>query len=80
MATALKNKLQNSYQKKFIFNADSIAQFTAFSLQMTSKKNLHLPMTEKMSKGIFSLPLYPKLKYSEAYKVAEVLKNIVKTI
>jgi hypothetical protein len=42
IATALKNKLQNSDQKKFIFNADSIAKFTAFSLQMTVKKNLLL--------------------------------------
>jgi hypothetical protein len=41
-ASALKNKLQNSYQKKFIFNADSISKFTAFSLQMTTKKDLLL--------------------------------------
>ena len=47
---------------------------------MTKKKNLHLPITEKMSKGIFSLPLYPKLKYSEAYKFVKILKNVVKAI
>ena len=42
IATTLKNKLQNSYKKKFNFNADSIARFTAFSLQMTTKKDLLL--------------------------------------
>jgi len=42
IATTLKNKLQNSYKKKFNFNADSIAKFTAFSLQMTTKKDLLL--------------------------------------
>ena len=47
---------------------------------MAKKKNLHLPITEKMSKGIFSLPLYPKLKYSEAYKFTKILKNIIKAI
>ena len=47
---------------------------------LTKRKNLHLPITEKMSKGIFSLPLYPKLKYSEAYKITKILKTILKTI
>jgi len=42
IAITLKNKLQNSYQKNFIFNADSIEKFTAFSLQMTAKKDLLL--------------------------------------
>ena len=47
---------------------------------MTKKKNLHLPITKKMSKGIFSLPLYPKLKYSDAYKFTKILKKILKDI
>ena len=47
---------------------------------MTTKKNLYLPLTKKMSKGIFSLPLYPKLKYVDAYKFTKVLKKILKDI
>ena len=47
---------------------------------MTTKKNLYLPITKKMSKGIFSLPLYPKLKYVDAYKFTKVLKKILKDI
>jgi len=42
IAAALKNKLKNSYQKNLVFNTDSIAKFTAFSLQMTTKKDLLL--------------------------------------
>ena len=42
IATTLKNKLQNSYQTDLIFNTDSIAKFTALSLQMTTKKDLLL--------------------------------------
>ena len=56
-----------------------IHKMKAYS-NMTKKKNLHLPITEKMSKGIFSLPLYPKLKYSEVFRLTKILKNIVKTI
>ena len=56
-----------------------IHKMKAYS-NLNKKKNLHLSITEKTSKGIFSLPLYPKLKYSEAYKIAKTLKNIVKTI
>jgi hypothetical protein len=42
IATALKDKLQTSYSKNLNFNADSLAKFTAFSVQMTSKKDLIL--------------------------------------
>ena len=56
-----------------------IHKMRAYS-DMTKKKNLHLPITEKMSKGIFSLPLYPKLKYSEVHKIVKNLKNVVKSI
>jgi len=44
------------------------------------RKNSNLKMTEKISKGIFSLPLYPNLKYKQVYKITEVLKNILKKI
>ena len=42
IAATLKDKLQNTYGKRLNFNPDSIAKFTAFSLQMTSKKDLLL--------------------------------------
>ena len=43
-------------------------------------KNSNLKMTEKVSKGIFSLPLYPNLKYKQAYKITKILKNILKNL
>ena len=36
-----------------------------------------LPITEKMSKGIFSLPLHPGMKKNEILRVSSVLKKIV---
>ena len=47
---------------------------------MNKKKNLYLPVTKKMSKGIFSLPLYPKLSKKDVYKVTKNLKKILKKI
>ena len=52
---------------------------TAYN-NMSKKKNLYLPITEKMSRGIFSLPLYPTLKHSEVYKFTKILKYIVKSV
>lgn len=43
-------------------------------------KKMKLPFTEKMAKGIFSLPLFPDLSMSEVYKVIKALKKILKTI
>ena len=45
-----------------------------------NRKNFNLKMTEKVSKGIFSLPLYPNLKYKQAYKITRILKNILKNL
>ena len=45
---------------------------------MTKKKNSNLPITQNMSKGIFSLPLYPNLKDSDVYKITKILKKILK--
>ena len=47
---------------------------------MTKKKNSNLPITQNMSKGIFSLPLYPNLKDSDVYKITKILKKILKDI
>ncbi len=39
-----------------------------------------LPMTEKMARGIFSLPLYPKLKINTVKKISTILKKILKDL
>ena len=41
-AISLKEKLQSSYRKDITFNIDSIVKFTAFSLQISRKKDLLL--------------------------------------
>ena len=41
-ATALKEKIKTSYEKELIFSIDSLEKLTAFSIQMTSKKDLLL--------------------------------------
>ena len=43
-------------------------------------KNYKLLVTEKMAKGIFSLPLYPELSMTEVYNVVKTLKTVLKTI
>jgi aminotransferase EvaB len=43
-------------------------------------KHNRLPISEKISKGIFSLPLYPNLKENEVLKISKILKKILKTI
>ena len=43
---------------------------------MVYNKCACLPITEKMASGIFSLPLYPKLKINEVLKVSKTLKKI----
>ena len=43
-------------------------------------KNFKLLVTEKMAKGIFSLPLYPELSITEVNKVVKTLKTLLKTI
>lgn len=41
-------------------------------------KHSRLPITEKMSKGIFSLPIYPTLKTKEILKICKTLRKILK--
>jgi dTDP-4-amino-4,6-dideoxygalactose transaminase len=43
-----------------------------------SYKPNSLKYTEKYSKGIFSLPLYPKLKFRDVLKISKVLQKILK--
>ena len=44
---------------------------------MVCNKCACLPITEKMANGIFSLPLYPKLKNSELLIITKVLKKVL---
>ena len=44
---------------------------------MVCNKCACLPITEKMASGIFSLPLYPKLKKNDVFKVSRVIKKIL---
>ena len=41
---------------------------------------ISLPKSEKFSKGIFSLPIYPMLKVDEILTFVKILKKIVKSI
>ena len=47
---------------------------------MVYSKYTCLPITEKMASGIFSLPLYPKLKINEVLKVSKTLKKIFQNL
>ena len=52
---------------------------------MTAYKKLFLVSndlknSEKMSKGIFCLPLYPEMTNAEVLKICKILKNIMKKL
>ena len=49
--------------------------FKKYSFNSSKLKN-----TEKISKEIFSLPLYPELKISHVVKICNILKNILHNI
>jgi len=53
-----------------------IHKMKAYKNKILNKFN-YLPMTEKMAKGIFSLPLYPKLKEVDVVKISKIVKKIL---
>ena len=53
-----------------------IHKMKAYKNKLFNKFN-YLPVTEKMANGIFSLPLYPKLKKTDVFKVSRVIKKIL---
>ena len=53
-----------------------IHKMKAYKNKVLNKSN-YLPITEKMTNGIFSLPLYPKLKKTDVFKVSRVIKKIL---
>jgi len=56
-----------------------IHKMKAYKNKILNKFN-YLPMTEKMAKGIFSLPLYPKLKENKVLKITKILQKILRSI
>ena len=56
-----------------------IHKMKAYKNNVLNKSN-DLPITEKMANGIFSLPLYPKLKKTDVFKVSRVIKKILSKI
>jgi|TARA_B100001964_G_C14227694_1_gene598460 aminotransferase EvaB len=56
-----------------------IHKMKAYKNKILNKFN-YLPMTEKMAKGIFSLPLYPKLKENKVLKIIKILRKILRSI
>jgi|TARA_Y100000310_G_scaffold331040_1_gene403890 aminotransferase EvaB len=56
-----------------------IHKMKAYKNKIFNKSN-HLPITEKMANGIFSLPLYPELKDRELLRLTKILKRILKHI
>ena len=53
-----------------------IHKMKAYKNKFLNNSN-YLPITEKMANGIFSLPLYPKLKRTDVYKVSRAIKKIL---
>ena len=53
-----------------------IHKMKAYKNKVLNKSN-YLPITEKMANGIFSLPLYPKLKKTDVFKISRVIKKIL---
>ena len=53
-----------------------IHKMKAYKNKVLNKSN-YLPITEKMANGIFSLPLYPKLKKTDVFRISRVIKKIL---
>ena len=47
---------------------------------LNNDKKLRLQVTEKMSQGIFSLPLYPEITMRDLEKITKSLKSVLKSI
>ena len=47
---------------------------------LSNNKNKSLQNTEKLSQGIFSLPLYPEMTNKSLLKVTKALKSVLKSI
>ena len=43
-----------------------------------AKKNTSLPITDKVTDEVISLPIYPELKYEEQLKIINLFKKFYK--
>ena len=72
-------KLKNFGIKINIYYPYPIHKMKGYKFLYKNKK-LRLPVTEKMSQGIFSLPLYPEITSRDLEKITNSLKSILKSI
>jgi len=77
-----RDKILKNLKKKFV-ETRIIYQYPIH--KMTAYKNLfsannYLKNSEKKSKGIFCLPLYPEMTDAEVLKVCKILKNTMKEL
>jgi len=70
-----KELLKHKIQTRTIYPYP-IQKMKAYSKLISNKKDLK--NSEKKSKGIFCLPLYPELKINELNKICNILKKILK--
>ena len=77
-----RDKIVNNLKKKFV-ETRIIYQYPIHKMTAYKKlfiANNDLKNSEKMSKGIFCLPLYPEMTNAEVLKVCKILKNILKKL
>ena len=74
--TIQKNLLSNKIQTRVIYPYP-IHKMKAYKKYF---KNVKFPTSEKKSKGIFCLPLYPELKHKDVRFICKILKRILKKI
>ena len=77
-ASNIKNKLLKSKVQTRTIYPYPIHKMKAYSKSIKNKINLK--NSEKIAKGIFSLPLYPELKEKEVNEICKKLKKIVKQL
>jgi len=72
-------KLNHKKISSKIYYPHPIHKMKAYKQHNNSRLN-RLPNTEKMTKGIFCLPLYPKMNTNDAKKIAKSITTILKKI
>ncbi len=72
-------KLNRANIKINIYYPYPIHQMKGYKKNFNSNKD-RLPITEKLSKGIFSLPLYPEISDKDLFKITKNLKKILNYI
>ena len=76
---AIIKKLKKKKIKLNIYYPYPIHQMKGYKKNFNSFKD-KLPVTEKLSKGIFSLPLYPEIEKRDLIKIIKNLKKTLNTL